>query len=135
MGASVSPSRRRAGIEVLIDRDQKRPDKGKGLHAQSVIDDLINKKGRAKESDREAIMGRISATADYNVLKDCDPVIEGPCSRTEKGRRRPMPAASLLEGMVRSSPPTLPRLINLPGGKTGDQGKFIGIYFSRRSRR
>jgi len=29
-----------------------------------VIDDLI-KKGRAKESERDAILARISATADY----------------------------------------------------------------------
>src|SRR6201993_523781 len=75
MGASVGYVSARAGIEVvLIDRDQESADKGKG-HAKSVIDDLI-KKGRAKESDREAIMSRISATADYNVLKDCDLIIE-----------------------------------------------------------
>src|SRR6202051_5213348 len=75
MGASVGYVSARAGIDVgVIDRDQESADKGKG-HAKSVIDDLI-KKGRAKESDREAIMSRISATADYNVLKDCDLVIE-----------------------------------------------------------
>ncbi len=71
MGASVGYVSARAGIEVvLIDRDQESADKGKG-HAKSVIDDLI-KKGRAKESDRDAILSRITATADYNVLKDCD---------------------------------------------------------------
>src|SRR6266576_2837898 len=75
MGASVGYVSARAGIDVvLIDRDQASADKGKG-HAQSVIDDLI-KKGRARETDRDAILSRISATADYNVLKDCDLVIE-----------------------------------------------------------
>src|ERR1700745_702632 len=75
MGASVGYVSGRARIDGgLIDRDQESADKGKG-HASSVIDDLI-KKGRAKESDRDAIMGRISATADYNVLKDCDLIIE-----------------------------------------------------------
>ena len=75
MGASVGYVSARAGIDVvLIDRDQESADKGKG-HAKAVIDDLI-KKGRAKESDRDAILSRISATADYNVLKDCDLVIE-----------------------------------------------------------
>ena len=60
MGASVGYVSARAGIEVvLIDRDQESADKGKA-HAQSVIDDLI-KKGRAKESDREKILSRISA--------------------------------------------------------------------------
>src|SRR4030081_779927 len=75
MGASVGYVSARAGIEVvLIDRDQESADKGKG-HAKTVIDDLI-KKGRAREEDRDAILSRISATADYNVLKDCDLIIE-----------------------------------------------------------
>src|SRR6266404_5037359 len=64
MGASVGYVSARAGIDVvLIDRDQESADKGKG-HAKSVIDDLIAK-GRAKEADRDAILSRISATADY----------------------------------------------------------------------
>src|ERR1700753_2739154 len=75
MGASIGYVSARAGIDVvLIDRDQASADKGKA-HAQSVIDDLV-KKGRAKESDRDAVMSRISATADYNVLKVCDLIIE-----------------------------------------------------------
>src|SRR6202140_4237999 len=69
MGASVGYVSARAGIDVvLIDRDQESADKGKG-HAKSVIDDLIAK-GRAREPDRDAILSRISATADYSVLKD-----------------------------------------------------------------
>ncbi len=92
MGASVGYVSARAGIDVvLIDRDQESADKGKG-HAASVIDDLI-KKGRAKESDREAILGRISATADYNVLKDCDLVIEA-VFEDRKVKPRPMPRRS-----------------------------------------
>ena len=68
MGASVGYVSARAGIEVvLIDRDQESADKGKG-HAASVIDDLI-KKGRAKQGDRETILSRISATADYSALE------------------------------------------------------------------
>src|SRR3984893_18259028 len=72
MGASVGYVSARAGIDVvLIDRDQESADKGKG-HAKTVIDDLI-KKGRAKESDSEAILSRITATADYGVVKDLAP--------------------------------------------------------------
>src|ERR1700751_3833047 len=75
MGASVGYVSARAGIDVvLIDRDQASADKGKA-HAQGVIDDLV-KKGRAKQGDGEAIMSRLSATADYNAIKDCDLVIE-----------------------------------------------------------
>src|SRR6202007_301089 len=75
MGASVGYVSARAGINVvLIDRDQASADKGKA-HAQSVIDDLV-KKGRAKESDRDALLSRITATPDYSAIKECDLVIE-----------------------------------------------------------
>src|SRR5262244_2289383 len=75
MGASVGYVSARAGIEVvLIDRDQASADKGKA-HAKDVIDGLI-KRGRGRESDREAIISRITATADYAAIADCDLVIE-----------------------------------------------------------
>ena len=91
MGASVGYVSARAGIDVvLIDRDQESADKAG--HAQSVIDDLI-KKGRAKESDRDAILSRISATADYGVLKDCDLVIEA-VFEDRKVKARPTPRRS-----------------------------------------
>src|SRR3981189_2514119 len=59
MGASVGYVSARAGIDVvLIDRGQERAGRGTG-HAKSVIDDAIAK-GRAKESDRENLLGRLS---------------------------------------------------------------------------
>src|ERR1700757_5315979 len=75
MGASVGYVSARAGIEVvLIDPDQQSADKGKG-HARAVFDDLI-KKGRAGASDRDATLSRITATADYAAISDCDLIIE-----------------------------------------------------------
>jgi 3-hydroxyacyl-CoA dehydrogenase / enoyl-CoA hydratase / 3-hydroxybutyryl-CoA epimerase len=128
MGASVGYVSARAGIEVvLVDRDQESADKGKG-HAQSVIDDLI-KKGRAKESDREAILSRISTTADYNVLKDCDLVIEavfedrGVKAETY-AKAQPLVKA---DAIFASNTSTLP--INSLAEEFKDQGKFIGIHF------
>ena len=75
MGASVGYVSARAGLDVvLIDRDQESADKGKA-HAKSVIDGLIAK-GRAKPAEADAIMSRITPTADYAALGDCDLVIE-----------------------------------------------------------
>ncbi len=75
MGASVGYVSARAGLDViLIDRDQESADKGKA-HAQKVIEDQI-KKGRAKPTDAEALLARITPTADYAALKDVDLVIE-----------------------------------------------------------
>ena len=128
MGASVGYVSARAGIDVvLIDRDQASADKGKG-HAQSVIDDLI-KKGRAKESDREAILGRISATADYNVLKDCDLVIEAVFEDRKVKAETYAKAQPLVksDAIFASNTSTLP--INSLAEEFKDQGKFIGIHF------
>src|SRR6201982_3238396 len=67
MGASVGYVSARAGLDVvLIDRDQESADKGKA-HAKSVIDGLIAK-GRAKQAEADAIMGRITASAEYPAL-------------------------------------------------------------------
>jgi 3-hydroxyacyl-CoA dehydrogenase/enoyl-CoA hydratase/3-hydroxybutyryl-CoA epimerase len=128
MGASVGYVSARAGIDVvLIDRDQESADKGKG-HAQTVIDDLI-KKGRAKESDRDAVMSRISATADYGVLKDCDLVIEAVFEdRKVKADTYAKAQPLLKEGAIfASNTSTLP--INSLAEAFTDQGKFIGIHF------
>jgi 3-hydroxyacyl-CoA dehydrogenase / enoyl-CoA hydratase / 3-hydroxybutyryl-CoA epimerase len=128
MGASVGYVSARAGIDVvLIDRDQESADKGKG-HAKSVIDDLIAK-GRAKESDRDAILSRISATADYNVLKDCDLVIEAVFEDRKVKAETYAKAQPLLkaDAIFASNTSTLP--INSLAEEFKDQGKFIGIHF------
>jgi 3-hydroxyacyl-CoA dehydrogenase/enoyl-CoA hydratase/3-hydroxybutyryl-CoA epimerase len=128
MGASVGYVSARAGIDVvLIDRDQASADKGKG-HAKSVIDDLIAK-GRAKEADRDAILSKISATADYNVLKDCDLVIEAVFEDRKVKAETYAKAQPLLkaEAIFASNTSTLP--INSLAEEFKDQSRFIGIHF------
>jgi 3-hydroxyacyl-CoA dehydrogenase / enoyl-CoA hydratase / 3-hydroxybutyryl-CoA epimerase len=128
MGASVGYVSARAGIDVvLIDRDQESADKGKG-HAKAVIDDLI-KKGRAKEGDRDAILGRISATADYNVLKDCDLIIEAVFEDRKVKAETYAKAQPLIrpDAIFASNTSTLP--INSLAEEFKDQGRFIGIHF------
>ena len=93
-----------------------------------MIDDLI-KKGRAKESDRDAILSRISATADYNVLKDCDLVIEAVFEDRKVKAETYAKAQPLLkaDAIFASNTSTLP--INSLAEEFKDQGKFIGIHF------
>src|SRR5262249_58468624 len=59
---------------VLTDRDQETADKGKA-QSHKLITEQVNK-GRATAADRDALLGRITATADYAALHDCDLVIE-----------------------------------------------------------
>src|SRR5262249_60703069 len=64
-----------AGMEVvLIHRDQESADKGKAV-SQKLISDQVNK-GRASAAERDTLLARITPTADYGALKDCDLVIE-----------------------------------------------------------
>ena len=75
MGAGIAYVSANAGIEVvLIDQSQDAADKGKA-HSHKLMSDQIAK-GRAKSADRDALLGRITATADYAALSGCDLVIE-----------------------------------------------------------
>src|SRR5215472_10291525 len=75
MGAGIGYVTAQAGIEVvLIDRDQDSAEKGKA-QSHTLITEQVNR-GRATAADRDALMSRITATADYAALRDCDLVIE-----------------------------------------------------------
>src|SRR5258708_17480968 len=128
MGASVGYVSARAGIDVvLIDRDQESTDKGKG-HAKPVIDDLIAK-GHAKQTERDGILSRITATADYNALRDCDLIIEAVFEDRKVKAETYAKAQPLLksDAIFASNTSTLP--INSLAEEFKDQGKFIGIHF------
>ncbi|MDB5629601.1 MAG: 3-hydroxyacyl-CoA dehydrogenase, NAD-binding [Tardiphaga sp.] len=128
MGASVGFVSARAGIDVvLIDRDQASADKGRG-HAQAAIDALVAK-GRAKPDDAERLMAKITATSDFNVLTDCDLVIEAVFEdRAVKAEIYKKAQPFLKAGAIfASNTSTLP--INSLAEEFTDQSKFIGIHF------
>jgi 3-hydroxyacyl-CoA dehydrogenase/enoyl-CoA hydratase/3-hydroxybutyryl-CoA epimerase len=75
MGAGIAYVSAQAGLKVvLIDRDQEAAEKGKA-HSHALVSGQIAK-GRAKTADRDALLARIQASADYGDLKDCDLVVE-----------------------------------------------------------
>jgi 3-hydroxyacyl-CoA dehydrogenase/enoyl-CoA hydratase/3-hydroxybutyryl-CoA epimerase len=75
MGAGIAYVSALAGLDVvLIDRDQESADKGKA-YSDKVVSSQIAK-GRAKTADKDALLARIKATADYAELRGCDLVIE-----------------------------------------------------------
>ncbi|MBI5323607.1 3-hydroxyacyl-CoA dehydrogenase NAD-binding domain-containing protein [Bradyrhizobium sp.] len=128
MGAGVGYVSARAGLDVvLIDRDQESADKGKA-HAKSVIDGLIAK-GRAKPEEGDKIMSRITATADYAALKDCDLVIEAVFEDRKVKADTFAKAQQYLKPDVifASNTSTLP--ITSLAETFKDQGRFIGIHF------
>jgi 3-hydroxyacyl-CoA dehydrogenase/enoyl-CoA hydratase/3-hydroxybutyryl-CoA epimerase len=128
MGASVGYVSAQAGIDVvLIDRDQESADKGKG-HAKAAVDAQVSK-GRMKQADGDAILSRITASADYNAIKDCDLVIEAVFEDRNVKAETYAKAQPLLrsDAIFASNTSTLP--INSLAEEWKDQSKFIGIHF------
>lgn len=128
MGAGIAYVSANAGIEVvLIDQSQEAADKGKALSHKLVSDQIM--KGRAKTADRDALLARITASADYAALAGCDLVVEAVFEdRTVKAEatRR---AQAVLGGDVvfASNTSTLP--IGSLAEVALDAGNFVGIHF------
>ncbi|MBL0405727.1 enoyl-CoA hydratase/isomerase family protein [Microvirga aerilata] len=128
MGASVAYVTANAGLEVvLIDRDVEAAEKGKA-HSHKLMSDQIMK-GRAKTADRDALLARITASADYNDLKDCDLVIEAvfedPKVKAEVIQK--VEAAIGPDCIFASNTSTLP--ISGLARNSSNAGQFVGIHF------
>ncbi|MDX3806756.1 MAG: 3-hydroxyacyl-CoA dehydrogenase NAD-binding domain-containing protein [Bosea sp. (in: a-proteobacteria)] len=75
MGAGITYVTALAGLDVvLIDKDVEAAEKGKAYSHKLVSDQIM--KGRAKTADRDALLSRIKASADYADLKGCDLIVE-----------------------------------------------------------
>jgi 3-hydroxyacyl-CoA dehydrogenase / enoyl-CoA hydratase / 3-hydroxybutyryl-CoA epimerase len=128
MGAGIGYVTAQAGIDVvLLDRDQESADKGKA-HAEKLATDQV-KKGRAKQEDAAALLGRIAATADYGALKDCDLVIEAVFEdRKVKAEAYAKAGAALPDNVLfGSNTSTLPITSLAKDYKRAEN--FIGVHF------
>jgi 3-hydroxyacyl-CoA dehydrogenase/enoyl-CoA hydratase/3-hydroxybutyryl-CoA epimerase len=128
MGAGIAYVSALAGLEVvLLDRDQESADKGKA-QIHKMMTDQINK-GRAKVADRDALMARITAAADYAALAACDLVIEA-VFEDRKVKAEAIAKAQAVMGdktIFASNTSTLP--ITSLAEEFKDTARFIGIHF------
>jgi 3-hydroxyacyl-CoA dehydrogenase/enoyl-CoA hydratase/3-hydroxybutyryl-CoA epimerase len=128
MGAGVAYVSALNGLEiVLIDRDQESADKGKG-----TIDRLISgsvAKGRATAADKEALLARVTATADYAALAGCDLVVEAVFEDrgVKEATIRKAQAVVGPDVVVASNTSTLP--ITSLAEYADKPENFIGIHF------
>ena len=75
MGAGIALASARAGIDVvLLDQNQDAADKGKA-YSETYMDKGIARK-KATPDTKDALLSRITATDDVNVLKGCDLIVE-----------------------------------------------------------
>ncbi|MBM3528066.1 MAG: 3-hydroxyacyl-CoA dehydrogenase [Alphaproteobacteria bacterium] len=127
MGAGIASVSAQAGIDVvLIDRDQESADKGKA-GIQKSLTDQVNK-GRATAAQRDAVLSKIAATADYGALKGCDLIVEAVFEdRKVKAEATAKVQAVVPDVVFGSNTSTLP--ITSLAETAKDPARFIGIHF------
>jgi 3-hydroxyacyl-CoA dehydrogenase / enoyl-CoA hydratase / 3-hydroxybutyryl-CoA epimerase len=128
MGAGIAYVTALAGLDVvLIDRDQESADKGKA-HSAKLMTEQVNR-GRATTAERDAVLARITATADYGVLRNCDLVVEAVFEdRKVKAEAIAKAEAVIGEGTIfGSNTSTLP--ITSLAEISKRPANFVGIHF------
>ncbi|ACP23967.1 3-hydroxyacyl-CoA dehydrogenase [Sinorhizobium fredii NGR234] len=128
MGASIAYVTAAAGIPVtLIDRDMEASEKGKA-HSEGLVKDAIGK-GRLTKEEGEALLSRITPSADYGDLKDAGLVVEAVFEdrQVKKDVIEKVEAVIAPDAIFASNTSTLPITGLARNSKRPEQ--FIGVHF------
>jgi 3-hydroxyacyl-CoA dehydrogenase/enoyl-CoA hydratase/3-hydroxybutyryl-CoA epimerase len=128
MGAGIALVSAQAGMEVvLIDQKQEAADRGKA-YTEAYMDKGIARK-KATPEKKEQVLGRITATTDYNALSDADLIIEAVFEDPKvKAEVTAAVEAVIPEDCIfASNTSTLPISMLAKASKRPEQ--FIGIHF------
>jgi len=128
MGAGIAYVSALAGLDVvLIDRDPETAAKGKA-HSEKLMNEQVTR-GRATPEARDAVLARITPTADFVALKNCDLVIEA-VFEDRKVKEEVIARAQNVIGdtaIFGSNTSTLP--ITSLAESFKDRPRFVGIHF------
>jgi 3-hydroxyacyl-CoA dehydrogenase/enoyl-CoA hydratase/3-hydroxybutyryl-CoA epimerase len=128
MGAGIAYVSALAGLNViLIDREPETAAKGKA-HSEKLMTEQVNR-GRATPETGDAVLARITPTADFVALKDCELVIEA-VFEDRKVKEEVIARAQNVLGeaaIFGSNTSTLP--ITSLAESFKDRPRFIGIHF------
>ncbi|AUX75110.1 FAD-dependent oxidoreductase [Sinorhizobium fredii] len=128
MGASIAYVTAAAGIPVtLIDRDMEAAEKGKA-HSEGLARDSVGK-GRLTKEEGEALLARITPSADYGDLKDAGLVVEAVFEdrQVKKDVIEKVEAVIAPDAIFASNTSTLPITGLAKNSKRPEQ--FIGVHF------
>ncbi|KQW82584.1 3-hydroxyacyl-CoA dehydrogenase NAD-binding domain-containing protein [Brevundimonas sp. Root1279] len=128
MGAGIAYVQALAGIEtILIDRDQEAADKGKA-HVEELLKKRLSR-GQIDQAKFDALLGSVTATTDYDLIKGSDLVIEAVFENREiKAEVTKRAEAQLEAGAIfGSNTSTLPITGLAEASVRPDD--FIGIHF------
>lgn len=128
MGAGIAYVCANAGIEVvLLDRDVPTAEKGKAY--TSKVQSKLIEKGKLSQDKADAVLARITPTADFDLLKGCDLIVEAVFEDTaiKADTTRKAEAVIPERAVFASNTSTLPITQLAQASKRPDQ--FIGIHF------
>ncbi|MFC7217543.1 3-hydroxyacyl-CoA dehydrogenase NAD-binding domain-containing protein [Streptomyces polyrhachis] len=128
MGAGIAYTCARAGIEVVLkDVTQEAADKGKAYSA-GILDKALAR-GRTTQEKRDALLGRITATADPQDLAGCDVVIEAVFEDPALKHKVFQEIEDIVapDALLCSNTSTLPISVLAEGVRR--QEDFIGLHF------
>ncbi len=128
MGAGIALVSALAGIEVvLIDNTQEAADRGKSYTTAHLDKGMARKK--VTQEKKDAVLGLINATTDYNALAGCDLIVEAVFEdvgvKAEVTQR--VQAVTGADCVFATNTSTLP--ITELAKASADPEKFIGIHF------
>jgi 3-hydroxyacyl-CoA dehydrogenase/enoyl-CoA hydratase/3-hydroxybutyryl-CoA epimerase len=128
MGAGVAFVSARVGIEVvLLDRDQAAADAGIAT-ITGILDQGVKRK-KVTAEQKEEILGRVKATADYTDLKGCDLIVEAVFEDmgVKAGVTKDAEAQLEASAIFATNTSTLP--ITELAKASRDDSRYIGIHF------
>ncbi|WP_326609660.1 3-hydroxyacyl-CoA dehydrogenase NAD-binding domain-containing protein [Streptomyces scopuliridis] len=128
MGAGIAYSCARAGIDVVLkDVSEEAAEKGKAYSAKLLAKALS--RGRTTEADRDALLARITPTADPADLAGCDAVIEAVFEDTALKHKVFQEIQDIIEpdALLCSNTSTLPITVLAEG--VSRPADFIGLHF------
>lgn len=128
MGAGIAYSCAKAGLQVVLkDVSTEAAERGKAYSA-SLLDKAVAR-GRSTAAQREALLGRITATGDAADLAGCDAVIEAVFENVELKQKVFQEIEGVLapDALLCSNTSTLP--ISLLAEGVERDTDFIGLHF------
>jgi 3-hydroxyacyl-CoA dehydrogenase/enoyl-CoA hydratase/3-hydroxybutyryl-CoA epimerase len=128
MGAGIAYSCARAGLDVVLkDVTQEAADRGKA-HSAALLDKALAK-GRTTPAKRDALLARITPTADAADLAGCDAVIEAVFEDAALKHKvfQEIEGVIAPDALLCSNTSTLP--IGLLAEGVQRQRDFIGLHF------
>ena len=128
MGAGIAYEQARAGVEtVLVDVSVENADKGKD-YSRRLVEKAV-KRGKMTQEKGDALLARITPTADYNDVKGADLVVEAVFEDPElKAKITKMAEAELSDTAVMGSNTSTLPITGLAEASDRPEN-FIGIHF------